>query len=116
MRDHLWVRVVDVGAALSARTYGADDALVLELADEFRPETSGRWLVDGGPDGAACTRTDRDPDLALGAAELGALSLGGVAVSTLAAAGRVREVTTGAVARADRFFTSIPAPWCSTHF
>ena len=116
LRDHLWVRVLDVSRTLSSRTYGADDALVLELHDEFRPDNSGAWLVDGGPDGAACTRTDRTADLALSAADLGAVFLGGVPLSTLAAAGRVRELTAGAVARADRFFLTHPSPWCTTHF
>jgi predicted acetyltransferase len=116
LRDHLWVRVLDVAAALAARTYGADDALVLELHDEFRPDNSGRWLLDGGPDGASCSRTDRDADLALSAPDLGALLLGGVPVSTLAAAGRVRELTTGAVVRGDCAFLVHPSPWCTTHF
>ena len=116
LRDHLWVRLVDVAAALSARTYGADDALVVELVDGFRPANNGRWLVEGGDAGATCARTDRAADLTLAAPDLGALYLGGVAVSTLAAAGRVREVTTGAVRRADRFFLAHPAPWCTTHF
>ncbi len=116
LRDHLWVRVVDVAAALSARIYGADDALVVELTDDFRPANNGRWLVDGGAGGATCARTDRAPDVALGAAELGAIYLGGVPVSTLAAAGRVRELTDGAVARADRLFVVLPSPRCSTHF
>jgi predicted acetyltransferase len=116
LRDHLWVRVLDVAAALSARTYGFDHALVLELHDEFRPDNSGCWLVEGGPDGASCTRTERAPDLALAAADLGALYLGGVPVSTLAAAGRVRELTTGAVTRGDRAFLTHPSPWCTTHF
>jgi predicted acetyltransferase len=116
LRDHLWVRVLDVAAALSARNYGVADTLVLELHDEFRPHSSGRWLVDGSPDGAQCTRTDRAADIALSAADLGAVYLGGVAWSTLAAAGRVRELTTGAVARADRAFLVHPSPWCTTHF
>jgi predicted acetyltransferase len=116
LRDHLWLRVLDVAAALSARTYGTDDALVLELHDEFRPDNTGCWRVDGGPDGAGCTRTDRDADLALSAADLGALYLGGVPASTLAAAGRVRELTTGAIARADSMFPVHPSPWCTTHF
>jgi predicted acetyltransferase len=116
LRDHLWVRVLDVAAALSARTYGTDDALVLELDDDFRPESSGRWLLEGAPDGATCARTDRDADLRLSAADLGALLLGGVPVSTLAAAGRVRELTSGAVARGDRAFLVHPSPWCTTHF
>jgi predicted acetyltransferase len=116
LHDHLWVRVVDVAGALAARTYGADDALVLELVDEFRPDNNGRWLIDGGPEGAVCTRTDRAADFALGTPDLGAIYLGGVPPSTLAAAGRVRELTTGAVQRADRYFVVQPAPWCTTHF
>jgi len=116
LRDHLWVRVVDVAVALAARTYGADDALVLELVDGFRPDNSGCWLVDGGPQGASCTRTDQPADLTLSAADLGAIYLGGVPASTLAAAGRVHELTAGAVARADRFFLVHPSPWCTTHF
>ena len=116
LTDHLWVRVVDVAAAMSARTYATDDALVLGLVDPFRPINDGAWTVDGGPDGATCTRTDRDPDLVLSAPDLGALYLGGVSASTLAHAGRVEERTRGAIARADAFFGTHPAPWCSTHF
>ncbi len=116
LRDHLWLRVLDVAAALAARTYGTDDALVLELVDDFRPANSGRWLVEGGHAGATCARTDRAADLTLGAADLGPVFLGGVPVSTLAAAGRVRELTTAAVQRADRFFLIHPSPWCTTHF
>ena len=41
---------------------------------------------------------------------------GGVPVSTLAAAGRVRELTSGAVARGDAAFLAHPSPWCTTHF
>jgi predicted acetyltransferase len=116
LRDHLWVRVVDVAAALGARTYGVDDALVLDLVDPFRPANDGRWRVEGGTDGAVCARTDAEPDLHLGAPDLGALYLGGVAASTLANAGRVTEQTPGALPRADRFFGVQPLPWCTTHF
>jgi predicted acetyltransferase len=114
--DHLWVRIVDVGAAMAARRYTVDDALAFELHDAFRPANSGTWFVEGGPDGAQCTRTDRPPDLVLGAADLGALYLGGVDATTLAHAGRIEERTSGAISRADRFFRHHPSPWCSTHF
>jgi predicted acetyltransferase len=116
VRDHLWVRVLDVAAAMAARTYAVDDALVVELVDGFRPANSGRWRIDGGPDVATCTPTDAGADIVLGAPDLGALYLGGVSASTLAAAGRVGERVTGAVARADRFFGVQPLPWCTTHF
>jgi predicted acetyltransferase len=114
--DHLWVRVVDPGAALSARTFSAADRLVLDLSDAFLPANDGRWFVEGSPDGGIARRTDAEPDLAMSASELGALYLGGVSVTTLARAGRVTEVTPGALARADRFFTITPAPWCRTDF
>ena len=116
LTDHLWVRVVDVAAALSARTYGVDDGLVLGLVDPFRPLNDGTWMVEGGAAGAQCARTDRDADLVLSARDVGALYLGGVTASTLAHAGRVEERTSGAVARADRFFAAHPSPWCTTHF
>jgi predicted acetyltransferase len=116
VRDHLWVRVVDIPAALTARTYGVEDELIIEVVDGFRPANGGRWRLEGGPDGAACTRTDADPDLVVGAPDLGALYLGGVAASTLAAARRVAPRTSDAVRRADRFFGVQPLPWCTTHF
>lgn len=114
--DHLWARVLDVPAALGARRYGCDDALVLDVVDAFRPATEGRYRVEGGLDGAACARTTAEPDLALGVADLGALCLGGVQASVLGRAGRIEERTPGALRRADAFLASSPAPWCVTQF
>lgn len=117
LSDLLWVRLVDVATALSARRYPADGVLVLEVADAFRPGDAGRWRLDAGPDGAECRRTRSDePDLAMDVAELGAAYLGGVRFSTLARAGRVVELRPGAADRADALFASTPMPWCSTDF
>lgn len=114
--DLLWVRVLDVPAALAARRYPVPGTLVLEVADAFRPDVAGRYRLDAGPDGAECRPTTEEADLALGAEELGALYLGGVPPSTLAAAGRVGERRPGALARADALLASSPAPFCRTHF
>ena len=114
--DFLWLRVLDVAAALAARRYGSDDRITIELADRFRPANDGRWTVEGGADGADAARSDREPDLAMESADLGAIFLGGVRPSTLARAGRIVERTPGALRRADAFFSSMPAPWCSTEF
>ncbi len=114
--DDLWLRVLDPGAALAARRYATDDRLVMEITDPFRPANDGRWLVEGGPDGAAAHRTSDPPDLALGIDALGSLYLGGVAPSVLARAGRVVERQPGALARADVFLVTNPAPWCGTDF
>ena len=114
--DMLWVRLVDVTAALAARRYRVPGTLVFDVVDAFRPEVAGRYRLDGGPDGAECHRTGDEPDLSLTAEDLGALYLGGVAASTLAAAGRVAEHRPGALAEADAFLGSSPLPFCRTHF
>jgi predicted acetyltransferase len=114
--DHLWVRVVDPAVALAARTYSSDDQLVVELTDPFLLANEGRWSIAGAGDGAEVHRTDADADLALSAPELGALYLGGVSATTLQRADRITELVPGAIERADRFFASAPAPWCSTDF
>jgi predicted acetyltransferase len=114
--DHLWLRLLDLPAAMSARRYAVDGRLVLAVHDALRPRNQGRWLLEGGPDGAACTPTTAAPDLELDVAELGAAYLGGTRLATLGRAGRVREATPGALARADAMLASDPPPWTTTHF
>jgi predicted acetyltransferase len=107
VEEALWVRIVDVEAALGARAYADDPDVVLEVADDFCPWVAGRYRLAGG----ACTRTDAAADLALDAATLGAAYLGGVPLGELAAAGRVAELTPGALERASRAFRGDVAPW-----
>jgi predicted acetyltransferase len=114
--DWLWTRLLDVPAALSARTYGAEGRVVIEVVDGVRKDVAGRYALDGAPEGAVCARTTQEPDLVLGAADLGAAYLGGVALSTLARAGLVEERSSGALTRADAMFASIPLPYCGTWF
>jgi predicted acetyltransferase len=112
MGDGLWVRVVDVGAALSGRAYGGDGRLVLEVRDAVCEWNDGRWLLEDG----ACTKTDAEPDLALEASALGAAYLGATSFTQLREALRVEELRDGAVDRADRLFTWHPLPWCPEIF
>ena len=114
--DWLWVRLVDVAGALEARRYRVADRLVLGVTDPFLPENEGRYELDAGPDGARCRRSNAGPDLLLSVAELGSAYLGGVSLTSLAAAGRVEEQSTGALDRADLLFGSDVPPWCSTDF
>jgi predicted acetyltransferase len=114
--DDVWLRLIDVERAFAGRLYPVADRLVVDVVDEFRPATSGRYEIDGSPDGAVCRRTTASADLGLGVAELGSLYLGGVDASTLARARRLDEHTPGARARADRFFASDPPPHNQTSF
>jgi predicted acetyltransferase len=114
--DALWVRLVDVGRALSARRYPARIDLVLEVRDRFCDWNDGRWHVWGHPAGAYCDRTDRDPDLVLDIEALSAAYLGGVSLATLQAAGRVTEISPGAVTAAATALQWPVAPWCPDEF
>ena len=114
--DALWVRLVDVGRALSARRYPARIDLVFEVRDDFCEWNTGRWHLWGHPAGAFCDRTDRDPDIVLGIEELSAVYLGGTSLATLQAAGRVTEVSPGAVTLASTAFGWPVTPWCPEEF
>ena len=104
MVDGLWVRVIDLPKALGSRRYATDVDVVLDVTDPQLPQNTRRWRLTGGPAGATCTATDEPADLACTALELGSAYLGGPSLVALAAAGRVRELTPGALARASTAF------------
>ena len=112
MGDSLWVRLVDVGAALSGRAYAGEGSVVFEVRDPVCPWNEGRWQVAGGE----AKRTDAEADIALGADALGSAYLGAVSFDQLRAALRVEELREGAVERADALFASRPLPWCPEIF
>jgi predicted acetyltransferase len=114
LSDFLWLRLVDVAAALRTRRYGLPGEVVLEVDDAFCPANSGRYRLRASADGAECTCTSGDADLALDVSALGSAFLGGVRFSTLAGAGRVVELRPGGLHRADLLFSSEPAPWSVT--
>jgi predicted acetyltransferase len=126
--DYLWLRLLDVPRALAARRYAAAGQLVLEVIDPFPTSTTRRYLLRVAPamGGAAsrpslvlpaeCTPSSAEPDLTLESGVLASAYLGGVSFATLAAAGRVRELTPGAAQRADAMFLTSTAPFCATEF
>ncbi len=108
----LWVRLVDARAALAAREYSAPLDVVLEIEDTYCPWNSGRLRLTA----EGCEPTDAEPDLALGAEALGAAYLGATPLTALAGAGRVRELTSGALSTATAAFGGFPEPYCPDHF
>ena len=115
--DHLWVRLVDLPEALGRRRYGAEGSLVLEVTDPFCPWNQGRWLLEGGPDGASCGPAPGagGDGLRLDVSALGSLFLGGAPAARLAAAGLV-QADPSSLHRADQMFRTGLDPWCSTWF
>ena len=114
--DWLWLRVLDVPTALELRGYEAEGDLVIDVIDQFRPSAAGRFRLEAGPDGASCKPTTESADLTLGASELGAIYLGGLAPSLLAEAGRVECRSTDGLARADALFMTRKLPFDNTGF
>ncbi|PPK71045.1 GNAT family N-acetyltransferase [Actinokineospora auranticolor] len=111
IRTDLWVRLVDVPAALAARTYGPG-SVVVEVDDPVLPANSGRYRV--GADGAV--RTEEPAEIAVDLEVLSMLYLGGWRAGALAGIGRVRERVPGAAARADVVFGTAGEPWSGTFF
>jgi predicted acetyltransferase len=133
LSDGLWVRLVDVGAALVGRRYSCPVDVVIEVQDELIPQNAGRWrlataaeaadpagaLAAADPAGAlaaTCSRTSEPADLTLDIASLGAAYLGGTRLATLAEAGLVREHRPGALRRLTAAMAWDPAPWCPMIF
>jgi predicted acetyltransferase len=116
LQDHLWLRVLDVGACLEARRYAADGAAAIGVVDGRRPEVGGVFRFDGGTDGAAVARTDDEPDVVVDVATLGSLLLGDVTWTNLGRAGLVDERTPGTSAGLDAMFRPDRAPYCGTDF
>lgn len=102
--DALWIRIVDLPGALTARRYAAPVDVVLDVTDPMFAANTGRWRLTGGPDDATCTPTTDPADLALTTLELGAVYLGGPSLAALAAAGRVRQLRPGTLAAASAAF------------
>lgn len=114
--DGLWLRIVDVAAALEARHYRADGRLTLELRDEFCPWNAGCWTLDVAGGAGRARLSSARPDLVLDTNDLAALYLGGTSAAALAGAGRVVERRAGAVELADRVFPTPLQPWCPAEF
>jgi predicted acetyltransferase len=116
--DEQWLRLLDVDAALTARTYGngtASEAVTIAVSDDLFPANSGVWRIDV----TGAVRDKLDParaDLAAGTAALAATYLGGVRWSALAAIGRVDVRDESALARADALFLDSPGPYCGSFF
>lgn len=119
--DATWLRIIDLPAALLARSYRGPGSLVIDVTDAFCPWNAGRWqLTVPGPGGGRATfirvATSTGADLEADIRDLASVYLGALRFSDLARAGRVGERRAGAVGLADQLFATPGAPWNSTMF
>ena len=111
LTDGLWLRLVDVPAALAARSF-AGPATIEVVSDPLFADNVGRWEVGEG----GVRRARRRPDVRGDVQSLASAYLGGFSFAALARAGRAEEVARGGIARADAAFRTDAAPWCPENF
>jgi len=114
--DALWLRVLDVGAALSARSYAADGTVRFGVTDPFQPDNDGVYALEVEAGTGSCRRVRGvEPDLAFDIDVLGALYLGGGDAVSTARGGRI-EGREDAIVRLQRMFRGDIQPWCEEVF
>lgn len=116
LHDGLWLRVIDLRAALEARTYGRDGALTFELHDPLCQWNEGVHRLEVSDGKGRVVESDDLPELTLDAEELGATYLGGVAFTSLKHGGRITEHADGAALRATQMFLGERYPFCPELF
>ena len=116
LSNGIWVRVLDVAAALEARSYVRDGSVALEIEDRLFEENGGTWRIEVTGGRATVTKETGDADIRLGIAEVGSLYLGQFTFAQLAAAGRIEVRDADTLARADDMWRTTSAPWCPEIF
>lgn len=116
LTDNLWIRLVDVPAALRARSYARDIDVVLEVQDDVLPDNARTYRLAADATGACCDPTTAPADLRVTAAHLGASYLGGTSLASLALSGGLEERTRGALEAAATALSAPLAPCCIDSF
>ena len=111
LADALWLRLVDLDAALKARSYKPGESVVLEVTDELCPWNAGRYRV-----GDDAGRTEDTADLALDVADLASAYLGAFDFHRLVHSGRADERRDGAAEAATLLFRTDLPPYCPEVF
>lgn len=115
--DVLWLRILDPVAALGRRHYEHDGSVVIHVRDSLG-HADGAFHVEvkGGEADVKRLGPNAAEGVDMDVSALGSLYLGGVAASTLAGAGLIREGAAGALEHLDRMFGVSRQPYCITHF
>jgi predicted acetyltransferase len=113
--DGLWLRMMDIPAALQARSYAAELTVVLQVCDRFRND-GGRFALEIRGGRARCTPSEAPPDAEMDLDVLGSLYLGAHRASSLATANRLRCKDPELVAQIEAAFVSAVPARMGFHF
>ncbi|VAW05580.1 hypothetical protein MNBD_ACTINO02-2628, partial [hydrothermal vent metagenome] len=110
-----WYRLVDLKAALEARRYEMDGAIVIAVIDDQLDQNNGTWRIDVNDGVATVEPSNATPDLTLPIAVLASLYMGGRRLSSIVEP-RVVGSNVDSVARLDVLFRTTVVPWTSEEF
>ena len=114
VEDHLWVRILDVPAALTARRYESDGEVVVEVTDT-QEIANGRFRLTVVAGTATVEPTTDRADIELPVSSLGSILLGHPLARNLALSGKLAG-DPAAVATVDRLFRTTVPPRLSIWF
>lgn len=114
LTDTMWVRVLDVCSALTARSYAHPDNLTLAITDAMGYAT-GTYRISWDGVTAGCETTSEPPELTMDVSSLGVGLMGRPAFANGVRAGTISG-SIEAATRADRMFSHGRAPFCPEVF
>jgi predicted acetyltransferase len=115
--DSLWIRLVDLPAALEQRSWAAACDILVEVTDRTAPWNEGTWRIRADGSGSAkVERAEGEAELRLPTEALGSAYLGGGNLVALHRAGLVAERRRGAVAELWRAMRTDVAPGAAFMF
>lgn len=114
--EHLYLRLVELPAALTSRAYAADGSVSFTVTDATCPWNAGTWQLTATEGAATCEKVDGHGDIALDVADLAAIALGGVRLDQLVRARRAVAHRPDRIVAVDRMFASERAPWNGFEF
>lgn len=112
--DEQWIRLLDVDAALTGRSYGpCSTTVTIAVTDPLFDDNNDRWALSG----AGARRTADPADVIVDIASLSTAYMGGVAWSDMAASGLLPvEVDPSVLATLDALFAIRPVGYCGSFF
>lgn len=114
--EGIWIRLVDVTAALEARAFAAPVDVVVRIRDESCPWNDETFRI-GADGGRASVRLCGDePELEVAVEALGSAYLGSARLSALAGTGLVAVRDAGALRALDTALSWPVAAWAPTRF
>jgi predicted acetyltransferase len=112
--DALWVRVMDIPAALTARSYSTALDVTMAVSDPIG-DLTGTYRLHADDEGAECVATTDEPSVWLDLEDLSSAYLGDARFRELARSGRVTGDLADITAM-DIAFSWDPGPWCPEIF